>query len=56
VLFARYITVHPTGKIIVRGTSTRIDCAGFTDGVRHLSIISQLSTTATEALRSMTPH
>ena len=56
VLFARYITVHPTGKILVRGTSTRIDCAGFTDGVQHLRIISQLSTTATEVLRSMTPH
>jgi hypothetical protein len=56
VLFARYITVHPTGRIIVRGTSTRIDCAGFTDGVQHQRIIAQLSATATEALRLMAPH
>lgn len=55
VLFARYITVHPTGRILLRGTATRIDCAGFTDGVGHLSIIGQLSPAALQALRSLAP-
>lgn len=56
VLFARYITVHPTGKILVRGTSTRIDCAGFTDGVRHLGVVNSLSAAALEALSAITPR
>lgn len=55
VLFARYITVHPTGKILLRGTATRIDCAGFSDGVRHLSIVDRLSVTAREAFHVVTP-